>query len=36
MVEPSCGDGKKPDVKEVALSELLAKRAAELSLEKKM
>lgn len=35
MAEPSREEGKKPDVKDVALSELLAKRAAELSLEKK-
>lgn len=35
MAEPIREEGKKPEVKDVALSELLAKRAAELSLEKK-
>ena len=35
MAEPRCDEGKVQDVREVALSELLAKRAAELSLEKK-
>ncbi len=35
MAEPSREEGKKTDGKDVALSELLAKRAAELSLEKK-
>lgn len=35
MAEPRRDEGKKLDVKDVALSELLAQRAAELSLEKK-
>ena len=35
MAEPRRDEGKVRNVKEVALSELLAKRAAELSLEKK-
>lgn len=35
MAEPSREEGKKLEVKDVALNELLAKKAAELSLEKK-
>ena len=35
MAEPGRDEGKIPEVKDISLSELLAKRAAELSLEKK-